>query len=53
VEDHGAGFNFGTVERGHGIANMSDRIATLGGALDVDSTTGTGTRVTARLPATG
>ncbi len=36
--------------RGSGIRGLSDRVAALGGRLDVRSQPGTGTRVVARLP---
>jgi signal transduction histidine kinase len=35
---------------GTGLRGLADRVAALGGALDVESPAGAGTRVTARLP---
>ena len=50
VEDDGAGFDPGTVERGKGLTNLADRVAAVGGTLTIDSATGQGTRVTANIP---
>jgi signal transduction histidine kinase len=36
--------------RGHGLVGMSDRVAALGGRLEIDSPAGGGTLVTAELP---
>ncbi len=48
VLDHGPG---GAVARpGGGLAGLADRVRALGGTLEVDSPTGAGTRVRARLP---
>ena len=48
VLDHGPG---GAVARpGGGLAGLADRVRALGGTLEVDSRTGAGTRVRARLP---
>jgi signal transduction histidine kinase len=49
VGDDGEG---GADPGGHGLVGMSDRVAALGGRLDVDSPPGAGTRVTASLPFT-
>jgi signal transduction histidine kinase len=51
VEDDGAGFDPGSVTRGQGLDNMSDRVAAAGGSLAIDSTPGAGTSVVGRLPA--
>jgi signal transduction histidine kinase len=50
VEDDGAGFDLGTVQRGAGLTNLSDRVAAVGGMLSIDSRPGKGTRVTGDLP---
>ncbi len=50
VEDDGAGFDPETVERGHGLTNLADRVAAVGGTLEIDSGNGHGTRVTASIP---
>jgi signal transduction histidine kinase len=47
VRDDGRG---GADPAGHGLVGMSDRVAALGGRLDIDSPPGAGTRVTARIP---
>ncbi len=52
ITDDGPGFDAGVVQRSHGIVNMSDRIAVVGGSLDIESGPG-GTRVEARAPAGG
>lgn len=51
VEDDGRGFDTSTVppER-HGLAGMAERMALLGGILEVDSAPGAGTRVVADAP---
>ena len=51
VEDNGAGFDPHPVARGHGLNNMSDRLAAAGGSLTLDSAEGQGTRMSGRLPA--
>ena len=50
VEDDGGGFDAATIRPGRGLQNMKDRIEALGGAVDVDSTPGGGTRLRGRLP---
>ena len=47
VSDNGAG---GADPDGAGLRGLSDRVEALGGALEVDSPAGGGTRVRARLP---
>ncbi len=50
VADDGAGFDATNATRtGHGFVNMADRLGAIGGALDVDSTPGTGTRIRGRI----
>jgi signal transduction histidine kinase len=48
VSDDGAGG--ADVRRGSGLLGLVDRARAHGGSLTIDSTPGTGTRVTARLP---
>ena len=50
VKDDGAGFDVGTVAPGSGITNMRDRLAALGGRLQIDSTPGRGTIVSGCVP---
>jgi signal transduction histidine kinase len=50
VEDDGRGFDASTA-RGTGLRNLRDRVAAMGGSLDVESETGHGTRVAGRFPA--
>jgi signal transduction histidine kinase len=48
VDDDGAGG--ADIRRGSGLLGLIDRARAHGGSLTIDSTPGTGTRVTARLP---
>src|SRR5262249_28708050 len=48
VADDGVGFAPAS-KRGTGLANLNDRVAALGGTLDVDTTPGHGTCVTGRF----
>ena len=50
VEDDGVGFDVERVD-GVGLSNMCDRVAAMGGSLDVDSAPGRGTRLAGRFPA--
>jgi signal transduction histidine kinase len=50
VEDDGVGFD-PAVAAGVGLAGLRDRAAEVGGAVDVASVPGQGTRVTVRVPA--
>lgn len=50
VADDGRGFDSEHVPMGSGLQNMADRLAALGGALEVRSRPGQGTTVTGRLP---
>jgi signal transduction histidine kinase len=50
VEDDGGGFDASTA-RGTGLHNLLDRVAAMGGSLDVESAPGRGTRVAGRFPA--
>ena len=47
IDDDGRGFEPGTAGEGLGIGNLRDRVASLGGSLDVSSTAGEGTAVRA------
>jgi signal transduction histidine kinase len=51
VTDDGAGFDPGASGYGTGLQGMADRLAALGGGLQVRSEPGHGTTVTGRLPA--
>ena len=53
VCDAGAGFDPAEAQVGAGIANMRDRIATVGGTLAVDSAPARGTRVHGSVPDPG
>ena len=51
IVDDGVGYDVeSAVHAGQGLANMSDRIAALGGTLVVESTPGRGTTVRANIP---
>ena len=52
VRDDGAGFDPERTPMGAGLQNMADRLAALGGTVDVRSRPGEGTTVTGRLPVT-
>ena len=49
VKDNGAGFAPDTKGSAHGLGNMQGRLAKLGGACQIDSTPGGGTKVTLTL----
>lgn len=53
VEDDGRGFDVAAISqdprRGIGLRNMRERMASLGGACNIESAAGRGTQVTARL----
>jgi signal transduction histidine kinase len=51
VEDDGQGFDRATTPAGSGLQGITDRLAALGGTIDITSTPGHGTRVTGRVPA--
>jgi hypothetical protein len=53
VRDDGRGFDVAETAAGMGLRNMRDRLQPLGGSLEVESTAGSGSRVTARLPLVG
>jgi signal transduction histidine kinase len=50
VRDDGAGFDPAINVPGAGLANMSDRLATVGGALEISSVPGRGTVVSGSVP---
>jgi signal transduction histidine kinase len=50
VEDDGKGFDPATARMGTGVQGMTDRMAALGGTLEVFSEPGRGTRVTGTVP---
>ena len=50
VSDDGAGYDSVRTPMGSGLRNMADRLAALGGRLEVRSAPGTGTTVTGELP---
>jgi signal transduction histidine kinase len=51
VTDDGVGFDPDRTPFGSGMQNMADRLAAVGGSLDVRSSPGNGTTVTGSLPA--
>jgi signal transduction histidine kinase len=51
VEDDGKGFDRATTPAGSGLQGITDRLAALGGTIDITSAPGHGTRVTGRVPA--
>ena len=50
VEDQGSGFEVSAVRAGAGLGGMRERVAILGGELEIVSAPGSGTRVFAQLP---
>ena len=50
VADSGSGFDPGSVTRGAGLNNMTDRLDALEGAIAITSRPGTPTRISGRLP---
>ena len=50
IEDDGAGFDPDDVERGAGLTNLTDRVAAVGGTLQIDAGPGRGTRITGEIP---
>jgi signal transduction histidine kinase len=51
VEDDGKGFDRATTPAGSGLQGITDRLAALGGTIDITSTPGHGTGVSGRVPA--
>jgi signal transduction histidine kinase len=50
VRDNGRGFDPEQADGGFGLLGMRERVALLGGQLEIDSAEGRGTTLTARLP---
>jgi signal transduction histidine kinase len=50
ITDDGAGFDTATTTHGTGLEGMADRLAALGGTLQIRSKPGLGTTVTGSLP---
>jgi signal transduction histidine kinase len=50
VRDTGTGFDPAAPHAGSGLAHIRDRVAELGGTVDIDSAPGRGTAVTVRVP---
>ena len=50
VTDNGPGFDTAQHADSRGLLNMADRVGALGGEFSIDSTPGSGTAVTARVP---
>jgi signal transduction histidine kinase len=50
IEDDGQGFDPGSPDRGHGLLGMQERIALLGGRLQVESSPGAGTTIAIDVP---
>jgi signal transduction histidine kinase len=53
IVDDGAGFDAAGTAAGRGLANIRDRVESVGGRLTVTSALGRGTRLDIRLPTTG
>jgi signal transduction histidine kinase len=50
VEDDGCGFDVSAVGHGTGLQGMADRLAAIGGTLEVRSAPGSGTTIAGRVP---
>ena len=50
VRDTGSGFDPAAPHAGSGLANVRDRVAELGGTIDIDSAPGCGAALTVRVP---
>jgi signal transduction histidine kinase len=50
VRDSGTGFDPAAPQAGSGLAHIRDRVAELGGTVDIDSAPGRGTALTVRVP---
>jgi signal transduction histidine kinase len=50
IADTGVGFTPADTPTGAGLTTMADRLAVIGGTLDVDSKPNQGTSITARIP---
>jgi len=51
IADDGCGFDVATARRGSGLQNMADRLDAAGGALNIESTHGSGTTLRGSIPA--
>jgi signal transduction histidine kinase len=51
VDDDGPGFDPDAVKRGAGLTNLADRVAAVGGTLQIQTAPGRGTHITGNLPA--
>jgi signal transduction histidine kinase len=51
IQDDGKGFDLSKTGYGTGLQGMADRLAALGGSLEVSSAPGEGTTVSGRVPA--
>jgi signal transduction histidine kinase len=50
IADYGVGFEPNLVREGFGLVGMRERVALLGGTIEVNSERGSGTRVRAEIP---
>lgn len=50
VEDDGTGFDPDNDERGAGLTNLTDRVAAVGGTLQIDAGPGRGTHIRGEIP---
>ena len=50
MADDGAGFDVKAKALGAGFTNMSDRVGSIGGTMDVWSELGKGTKISGRIP---
>ena len=53
VEDNGSGFEQDSAPGGHGLKNMRERAALLGGRAAIESQPGAGSRVSVEIPLAG
>jgi signal transduction histidine kinase len=53
VEDDGVGFDPLAVRAGMGLQGMADRVAALGGTIEVRSAPGAGATILGQIPVTG
>jgi two-component system sensor histidine kinase/response regulator len=51
VADDGAGFNLSTCREGFGLAHIRQRVARLGGAMNISTAAGKGTSIVIEIPA--